>query len=120
MLSDGTQLVLNTASAVDVHYDDRQRLIRLHAGEISLITGRDPGRCGCKARRERCALGTRLLVREIGGETRLTVLEHAVEAQLAQDPQQTRRVGAGNRSASAPRPSATSNRRRRRTGCAAC
>ena len=55
VLSDGTQLVLNTASAVDVHYDDRQRLIRLHAGEISLVTGRDPGRCGCKARRERCA-----------------------------------------------------------------
>ncbi len=55
VLSDGTQLVLNTASAVDVHYDDRQRLIRLHAGEISLITGRDPGRCGCKAHRGRCA-----------------------------------------------------------------
>ena len=55
VLSDGTQLVLNTASAVDVHYDDRQRLIRLHAGEISSVTGRDPGRCGCKARRERCA-----------------------------------------------------------------
>ncbi len=41
------------------------------------------------------ALGTRFLVRENGGETRLTVLEHAVEAQLAQDARQTRRVEAG-------------------------
>lgn len=41
------------------------------------------------------ALGTRFLVRESAGETRLTVLEHAVEAQLAQDARQTRRVNAG-------------------------
>ena len=96
VLSDGTQLVLNTASAVDVHYDDRQRLIRLHAGEISLITGRDPRPLWVQSPQGAMrALGTRFLVREIGGETRLTVLEHAVEAQLAQDPQQTRRVDAG-------------------------
>ncbi len=56
VLSDGTQLVLNTASAVDVHYDDRQRLIRLHAGEISLVTGRDPpAAVGAKPTGERCA-----------------------------------------------------------------
>lgn len=55
VLSDGTQLVLNTASAVDVHYDDRQRLIRLHAGKSARLPDATPGRCGCKARRERCA-----------------------------------------------------------------
>ncbi|MCA4109666.1 fec operon regulator FecR [Serratia marcescens] len=96
VLSDGTQLVLNTASAVDVHYDDRQRLIRLHAGEISLVTGRDPRPLWVQSPQGAMrALGTRFLVRESGGETHLTVLEHAVEAQLAQDAQQTRRVEAG-------------------------
>ncbi len=123
VLSDGTQLVLNTASAVDVHYDDRQRLIRLHAGEISLVTGRDPRPLWVQSPQGAMrALGTRFLVRESDGETRLAVLEHAVEAQLAQDAQQKRRVRTPeNRSASAPRPSATNNRPRRRTaGCAAC
>ncbi|BEM77542.1 protein FecR [Serratia marcescens] len=96
VLSDGTQLVLNTASAVDVHYDDRQRLIRLHAGEISLVTGRDPRPLWVQSPQGAMrALGTRFLVRESDGETRLTVLEHAVEAQLAQDARQTRRVEAG-------------------------
>lgn len=40
------------------------------------------------------ALGTRFWCVS-GGETRLTVLEHAVEAQLEQDARQTRRVEAG-------------------------
>jgi transmembrane sensor len=96
VLSDGTQMVLNTASAVDVHYDARQRLIRLHAGEISLITGRDARPLWVESPQGAMhALGTRFLVRENGGETRLTVLEHAVEAQLAQRPQEKRLINAG-------------------------
>ena len=87
--------MLNTASAVDVHYDDRQRLIRLHAGEISRLPDATPAAVGAKPAGSDARARHPLLVRESGGETRLTVLEHAVEAQLAQDARQTRRVEAG-------------------------
>lgn len=95
VLSDGTQLVLNTASAVDVHYDDRQRLIRLHAGKSAWLPDATPAAVGAKPAGSDARARHPLLVRESGGETRLTVLEHAVEAQLAQDARQTRRVEAG-------------------------
>lgn len=60
-------------------------------------------------------------MRESGGETRLTVLEHAVEAQLEQDARQTRRVEAGEQIGFSATAFSESNRLRRRTaGCAAC
>lgn len=40
-LSDGSQLKLNTGSAVDVHFDGQQRLIHLLEGEILLSSARD-------------------------------------------------------------------------------
>lgn len=96
VLSDGSQLVLNTASAVDVRYSGEKRLILLHSGEISLITGRDDRPFWVESRQGAMrALGTHFLVRENDDKTQLTVLEHAVEAQLAQFPQEKRRVNAG-------------------------
>jgi len=96
VLSDGSQLVLNTASAVDVRYSAEKRLILLHSGEISLITGRDDRPFWVESRQGAMrALGTHFLVRENDDQTQLTVLEHAVEAQLAQFPQEKRRVNAG-------------------------
>jgi transmembrane sensor len=96
VLSDGSQLVLNTASAVDVRYSAEKRLILLHSGEISLITGRDDRPLWVESRQGAMrALGTHFLVRENDDQTQLTVLEHAVEAQLAQFPQEKRRVNAG-------------------------
>jgi transmembrane sensor len=96
VLSDGSQLVLNTASAVDVRYSAEKRLILLHSGEISLITGRDDRPFWVESRQGAMrALGTQFLVRENDDQTQLTVLEHAVEAQLAQFPQEKRRVNAG-------------------------
>ena len=96
VLSDGSQLVLNTASAVDVRYSAEKRLILLHSGEISLITGRDDRPFWVESRQGAMrALGTHVLVRENDDQTQLTVLEHAVEAQLAQFPQEKRRVNAG-------------------------
>ncbi|CUW17677.1 fec operon regulator FecR [Serratia grimesii] len=98
ILSDGSQLVLNTASAVDVHYTTEKRLILLHTGEISLITGRDPRPLWVESQQGAMhALGTHFLVRESEGHTQLAVLEHAVEAQLAQHPQEKRRVNAGEK-----------------------
>ncbi|HGM4956777.1 fec operon regulator FecR [Serratia liquefaciens] len=96
VLSDGSQLVLNTASAVDVRYSAEKRLILLHSGEISLITGRDDRPFWVESRQGAMrALGTHFLVRENDDQTKLTVLEHAVEAQLAQFPQEKRRIDAG-------------------------
>ncbi|WZB77253.1 FecR domain-containing protein [Achromobacter insuavis] len=41
-LADGTRLLLNTATAVDIQYTAEQRVIWLRAGEILLTTGKDP------------------------------------------------------------------------------
>ena len=40
-LADGTQLTLNTSSAVNIVYDGAQRRIQLLAGEIFIATGKD-------------------------------------------------------------------------------
>lgn len=42
-LPDGTRLVLNTATAVDLRFEPDSRLIVLHAGEILVTTGGSPG-----------------------------------------------------------------------------
>lgn len=79
MLDDGTRLVLNTASAVDVRFDAQQRLILLRAGEILVETGRDPRPLKVlSAHGEMRALGTRFTVRQYDHLTELDVLEHAV------------------------------------------
>ena len=41
-LNDGSELTLNTDTALDVRYDRTQRLIRLHRGELLIDTGADP------------------------------------------------------------------------------
>ncbi|WP_338879673.1 FecR family protein [Achromobacter veterisilvae] len=87
-LADGTQLVLNTASAVDIDYTPRQRLLWLRAGEILLTTGHDPSpvprpfivQTGQGAIR---ALGTRFMVRDEGGSVRVAVFDGAVEIRPA-------------------------------------
>ncbi|MFT4267525.1 MAG: FecR domain-containing protein, partial [Xenophilus sp.] len=85
-LPDGTRLVLNTASAIDIAFTDTQRRIRLAAGEILVTTHADPAAtprpflvdtvCGVVR-----ALGTRFSVRQMedGGLCRVAVFEHAVE-----------------------------------------
>ncbi len=78
-LEDGTRLVLNTASAVDIRFDSQQRLILLRAGEILLETGKDPRPLKVRsAQGEMRALGTRFSVRQYDDLTELGVLEHAV------------------------------------------
>ena len=82
-LADGTQLVLNTASAVDVDYTPTQRVLRLRAGEILLTTGRDPAPVSRPfvvqtAQGVLRALGTRFMVRDEGARVRVAVYEGAV------------------------------------------
>ncbi|MEC5397566.1 FecR domain-containing protein [Uliginosibacterium sp. H1] len=88
-LDDGTEITLNTASAIEVHFDAEQRQLRLVAGEIMVVTAHAAGRPGASADprpfivetaqgRVR-ALGTRFTVRQQGEQTRVTVLQSAVE-----------------------------------------
>jgi len=84
VLSDGTRLLLNTASAVDLRYSASERLIVLRAGEILVQSGRD-GASMARPLRVRSAegliqaVGTRFTVRQHAGHTAVTVLEGAVE-----------------------------------------
>ena len=82
-LADGSRLVLNTASAIDVRFDAAQRLVVLHAGEILIATAPDTGTAHRPFRVATGhgtmeALGTRFSVRKEDGATRIAVLEGAV------------------------------------------
>lgn len=78
-LDDGTTLVLNTASAVDIAYTAQTRLIVLRAGEIFIATAKDPRPFIVRSVQGAMqALGTRFSVRQQDGFTQLGVFEHAV------------------------------------------
>lgn len=84
-LNDGTLLMLNTDSAADVRFDDRQRLIHLRYGEIAITTARDRQQRPFRVQTRDgllTALGTEFTVRQLTRETRLTVQQHAVEVAL--------------------------------------
>ncbi|WP_175650370.1 FecR domain-containing protein [Pseudomonas sp. Marseille-P9899] len=86
ILVDGTQVFLNTDSAIDVRFDPDQRLIRLVRGEILVQTAADsavparPLRVATSEGRMQ-ALGTRFSVRERAGRTYLAVLEGAIRVE---------------------------------------
>jgi transmembrane sensor len=83
-LADGTRLVLNTASSVDVRFDGRQRLVQLYTGEVLVTTAADkmlparPFRVQTRHGMLR-ALGTRFDVRQEGMRSHVAVFEGAVE-----------------------------------------
>lgn len=85
MLADGTQLVMNTNSAVDVVFATTERRLHLLAGEILVTTGHERGQGGTSrpfivetAQGTAQALGTRFSVRCLQDTTRLAVFEGAV------------------------------------------
>ncbi|MFS2156264.1 FecR domain-containing protein [Pseudomonas sp. Pseusp122] len=80
-LADGTRLELNTDTAVDVVFDERQRLIHLRAGEIFIRTGKrgDTRPFFVETRQGRVqALGTSFSVRQLSHSTHVGVLEDQV------------------------------------------
>ena len=103
-LPDGTQLVLNTETAIDVRFDDAARQVVLHAGEIHVATAHDRAvparpflvRSSNGAVR---ALGTRFSVRQgasvLAPRTQVAVSEGAVEIAPVQAPEALHRVAAG-------------------------
>ncbi len=91
-LADGSRLLLDTASAVDIRFDGALRLLTLRQGAISIETAADtatPRRPFVvdTAHGRLRALGTRFTVRQEGGRAdggpvRLAVTEGAVEVTL--------------------------------------
>ena len=88
-LSDGTLVNLNTHSAMDVRFDEKQRLIILQEGEILVETGHGDTRPFIVETREGSmrALGTRFLVKREEEGTRLGVLQSAVAAHPQSNPE---------------------------------
>ena len=86
-LDDGTSLVLDTATALDVHFDAEQRLLILHAGAVMIETGHSPQYTARPFRVKTAqglmtALGTRFSVRSDESKSRLNVFEGAVEVRV--------------------------------------
>lgn len=97
-LADGSQIHLNTNTAVDVVFDGQQRLIRLRSGEILIRTGKlgDTRPFFVETREGRVqALGTRFSVHQLSGTTRVGVLEDSVSIQPADLPGSPRVLNAG-------------------------
>lgn len=104
-LPDGSLLIMNTGSAVDVRFDAHTRRVRLLAGEILVETARH--RQGPEAPLDMRpfiietrhgaarALGTRFTVRQLGDHTQVAVLDDAVELRAAQVPGKAVIVRAG-------------------------
>ncbi|MBR8652962.1 FecR family protein [Achromobacter sp. Marseille-Q0513] len=83
-LEDGAEVALNTDTALDLRYDDSQRLLRLRRGEIYIRTAADtraPPRPFLVQTDDGLllALGTRYSVRQYPGYTELAVYEGAVQ-----------------------------------------
>ncbi len=83
-LDDGTQLVLNTDTEVDVVFNDAQRRLILRQGEILVTTAKDqvtPPRSFSVQVREGSirALGTRFTVWQQDAKSQVAVMEGAIE-----------------------------------------
>jgi transmembrane sensor len=89
-LADGTLVNLNTHSALDVRFDEKQRRIILLEGEILIETGHNDARPFIVETREGSlrALGTRFLVKREDDGTRLSVLQSAVAAHPQSSPEE--------------------------------
>ncbi|MCT8163086.1 MULTISPECIES: FecR domain-containing protein [unclassified Pseudomonas] len=97
-LADGSQLQLNTGSAVNIRFDARLRSIELVRGEIAISTSPDPLARPLlvhTAEGSVRALGTRFVVRREGEGSQVSVQEHAVEVRPASLTGQVTRVEAG-------------------------
>ncbi|HBR96459.1 MAG TPA: Fe2+-dicitrate sensor, membrane component [Gammaproteobacteria bacterium] len=106
-LADGTDVHLNTATTLDVSFTPQQRLLTLHAGEILIETGSDQQANGAAHRLNKAPrpmlvstaqgdvrpIGTRFIVRQLEGVTRLGVMEGEVE--IHPNKASTQRLSAG-------------------------
>ena len=85
-LADGTSLLLNTDTSVNLRFDGRQRTLELLRGEILVTTAVDPSQRPFKVltrHGEVLALGTRFIVRCAEQSGGVAVIEKAVEVRSA-------------------------------------
>lgn len=97
-LADGSEVLLNTASALDVAFDAHERLLRLRAGEVLITTARDSAARSFRVETPGGwlrALGTRFAVRLLDEDTvHLAVAEGAVEVTPHHGAQRVLQAGA--------------------------
>lgn len=98
-LADGSQLWLNTASAINVDYTTQQRRIELLHGEIYIQTAKDPGRSFIvdTSHGRLTALGTQFNVMNHSHDIELAVYEGAVAVQTLNNQQAELQAGERNR-----------------------
>lgn len=101
-LADGSEVVLNTDSAVNVRFDEQRRLLQMIRGEMLVTTGPDLGRPAPArpflvetAHGVLRALGTRFAVRQFDSQCELNVLDGAVEVTPLDAPARSFVVQAG-------------------------
>ena len=96
-LPDHSTVRLNSRSALDIDFTPQQRRLFLRSGEILVETAHGDARPFIVATRngELRALGTRFLVRQEPGGTRLIVLQSAVAARPAQAATETNVIQQG-------------------------
>lgn len=90
-LADGSTLILNTDTVVDVDFDAGRRVVKLRSGEILIDTAADPAAVSRPfvietAQGSIHALGTRFTVRRHDDLTAVMVLSDAVEVRPADAP----------------------------------
>lgn len=100
-LPDGSQLVMDNASAVDIHFTAQERLVVLRAGAVRVTTAADPAAFYRPFRVQSRhgtvqALGTRLIVRQGQDQSHVGVYEGAVELRPLHAPQTGTRIDAGH------------------------
>ncbi|GFM89080.1 membrane protein [Pseudomonas cichorii] len=81
-LSDGTQVQLNTASALDVRFDSQQRLIKLLQGEILMTAAADSRPLNLLTAEgivHASTTASRFNLRQLDGRTQLAVLAGSLE-----------------------------------------
>lgn len=97
-LADGTRLTLNTASAVDIAFDEGERRLHLVKGEVLITTAKDPSPLPrpfivYTAQGQLRPIGTRFSVRQLPAATHLAVFEGAVEITTSGGEQRTLQAG---------------------------
>lgn len=101
-LPDGTRLVLNTESAIDVRYTAARRRVALIAGEILVATAHEAGAAARPFLVETAhgtarALGTEYTVRLLGASTEVSVFQGAVQIEPRDDTEHGLTLQAGLR-----------------------
>lgn len=97
-LADGTIVLLNTDSAIDIAFTAAQRRVRLVRGEVLISTGKDTvGRPFVVETAQGAVqpIGTRFVMRQYPQATQVGVLEGAVQVSTLAQPQLAVRLEAG-------------------------